>query len=135
MTNAELQQVLKTIADYSKQLELWASTIFAGSVLTILSTSYAKPKTLKGKLIYLIFIPSWLSVGISIYYSDYIQRLMLGSLFFDDKQEIIEAFYKMHDSFRLQQSCFYFALFSFGSWLLTYLAWWIFVEKPESSNN
>jgi hypothetical protein len=129
MTNTELIQGFKLVAEYSKQLEVWAATLFGTTALTVLSTSYIKPEIQKHKIAYFIFIPSWICIGISMYYSDYIQRLVLGAIFTEDHNRLLTTFYKINSSFRQQQLSFYIALISFGLWLLIFLIWWVFIDK------
>ena len=129
MTNQEILQGLKTVSDYSKQIEVWAISIFGGSLLVLMGTSYDRPKNRKEKMFYLIFVPSWFFLGLSVYESNYLQRLVLGALFSENHEVLISKVSAVNSIFANQQDYFYLSLATLVLWILWYLIWWIFFKK------
>jgi hypothetical protein len=126
---ADIIEGLKAIAQESKTLVTWSLSIIGGSLLAVLSTSYFKPESVKVKLIYLLFIPGWLCLGISIYYSDEISRRLLAALFSGKAEIISNIGEKINIAFTNQLNFFGWAQVFFGVWLLTYLLWWTFKKS------
>jgi hypothetical protein len=55
----DYQPGLKAILDNSGTLVNWALAVAAGSVAAIVSTSYERPRTRLGRMIYLLFPLAW----------------------------------------------------------------------------
>jgi hypothetical protein len=53
------QPGLKAILDNSATLVSWALAIVGGTVAALIGSSYERPKTWRGRLIYLLFVPAW----------------------------------------------------------------------------
>ena len=75
----DFQVGLEQINNGSAGLVTWALAIVAGSVATIVSTSYLRPMNRAMRCIYLLFIPGWLFLGLSIYYGERISRRLMAA--------------------------------------------------------
>lgn len=119
---------IKTIATGSSTLCTWSLSVVGGSLLAILSTSYIRPDSICLKLFYLLFIAGWILIAYSIYYGINISgRSMAADLYAADKGMLSEIFAKSNSDYAKQLTYFKKALAVFGSWLVLYLLWWIFI--------
>ena len=60
----DYQPGLKAILDNSATLVNWALAVVGGSVAAIIGSSYERPKTWRGRLMYLLFPPAWVFLGL-----------------------------------------------------------------------
>jgi hypothetical protein len=63
----DVYAALKVVADGSSQLVTWALALAAASVAAIVGSGYLRPSK-AWRRIYLLFLPAWLFVGISVYF-------------------------------------------------------------------
>jgi hypothetical protein len=75
----DYQPGLKAILDNSGTLVNWALAVAAGSVAAIVSTSYERPRTRFGRMIYLLFPLAWFFLGKSIYAGEQISRRFIAA--------------------------------------------------------
>lgn len=121
-----LREGLKTIAEGSRTLIGWGLAIIAASVAAIVSTSYIRPHNKKIRLIYLLFIPGWLLISLSIYYGDKVSRRYIAATLVT-KNEILRAIgNNINSEFSSQLAFLQLSLFFFSIWLLLFLLWWVF---------
>ena len=122
-------EALKTIVETSQGLSGWAITVAGGSVVVILGTGYLRPKSCFVRLAYLLYLPGWLLLGLSVYYGQLIQRRYIAALLIDTGQakgdlgKIVQA---VNSHFGDQLDFFGWALVCFGIWLVIFLFWWVF---------
>ena len=64
----------------AQSLSQWDLLILGGSLVVIVSTSYYRPKTLKVRAAYFLFIPTWLCLAISVYQGIAVQRSYVAYL-------------------------------------------------------
>ena len=108
----------------SVQLVTWSLAIIAGSVATIVSTSYLRPISKAFRHIYWIFIPGWISLGSSIYYGDKISRRFIASKLVQE-QDLMKIATSMNQDYACQRLMLGFGLLLFALWLVAFLCWWI----------
>lgn len=129
----EIQTALKIIVEGSGQLVAWALAIAAGSVAAIVSTSYIRPENKLFRLVYLLFLPGWLFLGLSVYYGDQVSRSYMASLLVD-KNAVRTIAQAMNTEIVCQRNMFGLALLFFTLWLVLFLCWWIFGKWSVSSS-
>lgn len=117
---------IQAIISSSNNIASWCLSLLGATVLAILSSSYIKPLGKWSKLIYLLFIPGWLFLGLSIKYNDSIVRRGIAATI--DQNRIPSIVNKMNDEFIFQLKDFKIALYFFALWLLLFLLWWIFQD-------
>lgn len=117
---------LKIVADGSGQLITWAFALAAGSVAVIVSTDYLRPSK-RWRLIYLLFLPAWIFVGLSVYYGNQISRRYMAAAT-GAKEHVVTIAQAINTDFACQQSMLDIALIFFAQWLVLFLCWWIFVK-------
>lgn len=122
-----IPSVLKEVLDSSTQLSGWALAIIGGSVVVIAGTSYRRPESLWWRLPYLLFVPGWLCIAISLYLGNEIVGKYLASLMVHQEQ-ILNIASQVNDIYANQRFCLLLSLVCFGLWLLIYLLSWIFAE-------
>jgi hypothetical protein len=125
-----LREGMKGMADNSSGLTGWALTLVGASILAIASTSYLRPLSRRTRYIYLLFIPGWFFLALSIYNGNKISRRYTAVTFTQDIKTLAQIGNSMNTEFAAQLSHFQWALFFFSIWLLCYIVWWIFVDLP-----
>jgi len=126
-----IQFGLKEAAEHSNTLVEWALLLYAGSVATIVGTSYIRPPTRKLRLIYLLFVPAWLFLAISVFYGRQINGRYLAAIF--AKQEFHSSIREqMMGDLQNQIDFLEYGMLLFGIWLIFYILWWVFAEWSNS---
>jgi hypothetical protein len=120
---------IQAIVAGSNTINTWSLSIIGGTILAILSTSYVKPMQRWGRLIYLLFIPGWVFLLLSIQNNSKITgRGIMATLMPEKIPSIVE---KMNDEFANQIYDFKVAIILFSIWLILYLIWWIFQDFSD----
>jgi hypothetical protein len=117
---------IQSIVAASTVFTTWSLSLIGGSILAILSTEYSKPLGKWAKLIYLLFLPGWIFLGLTINAGDTISRRGVMAAIAPDRIPLI--FEKMNQEFIRQIGFFHTGLFFLGLWLFLYLIWWIFQD-------
>ncbi|HUV58561.1 MAG TPA: hypothetical protein VMW09_00440 [Desulfatiglandales bacterium] len=126
-----IQFGLKEAAEHSNTLVEWTLLLYAGSVATIVSTSYIRPPTKKLRLIYLSFPPAWILLAISIFYGRQINGRYLASIF--SKPEFHSSIRaEMMSDLEYQINFLQCGMIFLGIWLILYVLWWVFGEWNDS---
>ena len=117
--------ILEQVNGSSAQFTAWALMIFGGTVLAIVSTSYRRPTQVVWRLPYLLFIPGWISIAISLYWGNVVVGHFLASLMVspDILRDIAQ---KINTAYDNQRDFLLYSLIFFGGWLLFHLLVWIF---------
>ena len=102
----------------------WALAVVGGSIATIVSTSYLRPKKRLIRYAYLLFLPGWIFLGLSIYYGDQISRRYMASMFVS-KEKIGEIAKMINQDFGCQRFMLSVGLLIFALWLVLFLLWWV----------
>ena len=127
---AEIVGIAKSIAQEAHTLATWALGALGGSMALIIGTSHNAPKSRRGRLIYLMFVPAWVCLALSVYCSSLIKRNYLSSMYAKDNLEtmkIISA--RMNDSFGIQIHAMNAGILFLSLWLGCYLVWWYYNSK------
>ena len=125
---------LEEVSKGAALMVTWALAMLGGSIALIVSTSYLRPKNLAMRLTYLLFLPGWIFLGLSIYYGDKIsRRYMAAKLVSQDNLEQIAKL--ISQNFGCQRLWLWMGLIIFGVWLFLFLLWWVFGEWTVSGQN
>lgn len=119
--------VLKQILDSSAQLSASGLAVFGGTVAAILGTSYRRPIALRWRLPFLLFVPGWLCVGWSLYLGNVIAGRYLAATMIR-QTDLMEIAGRINDNYADQRDWLLVSLLFFGTWLVIYLYYWVFVE-------
>lgn len=124
--NEKMIQLLKAITDSSKTYEGWTLLVIGGTILTILSSDYLKPTNHRARVIYLLFIPGWISFSISLFKADYISRAVIGAPMSTNLAGLFQDIDKAYGD-----QLFYFkgGLLFIVLWLIVFVIIWIFEKK------
>ncbi len=100
--------------------------IIAGSIAVIVGTSYLRPKKLLWRLPYLLFIPGWVFIFLSIYNGDNISRRYMAAVLINNDESLMKIGQAINADYDAQLSNFGYGLIGFAIWLFIFLLWWIF---------
>jgi ABC-type transport system involved in multi-copper enzyme maturation permease subunit len=119
----------------AQSLSQWDLLIIAGSLVVIVSTSYYRPDTRRMRAAYLLFLPAWCSLALSVYQGIQVQGSYVAYLVANRSPQvnhttINQIALSMEDATRRQIQGLEFALLCLALWLLIYISWWVFAEKP-----
>jgi hypothetical protein len=124
---------MKLVGAGSASMVSTGLAIIAGSIATIVSTSYLRPTISNVRLIYLLYLPGWAFIGTSIYYGDTIARRGIAAHFVDSNQlETIAAL--LNTDYQCQRNLLALGLGAFGIWLVLFLFWWVFGKWTIAKN-
>ena len=106
----------------------WALLIIGGSVLALLQRSYVRSRRVLVRLLYLLFVPGWVFLALSIYSGTRVQGVYLAALFVShpDPQRLK---FTINSDFADQLQNLRYGLLFFSLWLVAYLLWWIFTTE------
>ncbi|MFH1580629.1 MAG: hypothetical protein ABIC39_00900 [Pseudomonadota bacterium] len=130
----DFQLGLEQASNASAQLVTWALAVVAGSVATIVSTSYLRPMKRAVRLIYLFFLPGWVFLGLSIYYGEKISRRYIAAKLVPEKT-LGEIAKFVNQDFGCQRLNLEIGLIIFALWLVTFLFWWVFGDWSVSDQS
>ena len=121
----------KPVYEASQTFSGWCLLIIAASTATIVSTSYFRPSRKHFRLIYLLFLPGWLFIALSIRHGiaiseDYISLGLVSGEFIPGITD------QMDSAYASQLLFFELALGVFALWLITFLLFWIFDDTIKS---
>ena len=130
----DFQLGLEQVNNGSALLVTRALAVVAGSVATIVSTSYLKPMNRAMRCIYLLFIPGWFFLGLSIYYGEKISRRYMAAKLVPD-ENLAKIAKLVNQDFGNQRLMLEIGLLIFALWLVVFLIWWVFGEWSVSSRS
>jgi hypothetical protein len=123
------EAALVAVISYSQTLSGWALLIVGASVLTLLQRSYLRPGRLRYRLVYLLYVLGWSFLAASIYFGTRVQQVALAARLAIHQ---ITGFKQILNSdLKFQIWCLSSGVAAFVGWLLWYLLFWIFVQRPE----
>lgn len=131
-----LREGLKVIAEESRNLTGWGLAIIGASVIAIASTSYFRPPSKRVRLTYLLFIPGWLLIGLSIRDGEKVSRRFAAAAFAQKRDTLVQIGDFINNGFGSQLTYMQWGLGFFSLWLLVFILWWVFgdVPKPATKN-
>ncbi len=110
----------------------WSLTILGATVAGIVAGNFLRPSAIV-RGIYLLFIPGWTFLGVSISYGDKVTRRLAAAAFTEDRTALGQIAAAMNSDYAAQRGWFYLALLIFGLWLALFLLWWVFAKfEPKS---
>jgi hypothetical protein len=119
-------------------LSQWDLLIIAGSMVMIVSTGYYRPKTLRMRLSYFLFLPAWALLALSIYRGIEIQGSYVAYIVAahnNDKTTIGTIFTKMNANMTSQIFDLEMALLFLALWLAIYIVWWVLSKQIREEND
>lgn len=125
-----LQDGLTAISTGATTLAGWSLTILGATVAGIVAGEFLRPAA-KVRYIYLLFIPGWLLLGVSIWYGDKVTRRLAAAAFTDNRDTLRTIGNSMNSEFADQRWFFQLALLVFGCWLICLLIWWVFAKTKS----
>ena len=122
-----LLAAMKVAVDGSSTMVTWALSTIGGSIAAIVSTSYLRPKNVRIRRIYLLYLPAWVFLGLSIGCGHVIERRHIAAHFapstrLDRLQQIAQL---INDDYLYQQDFLAAGLAILGIWLTFFLLWWV----------
>ena len=111
--------------------------ILAASVVLLFGSDFLRPVDIKFRITYLLFIPSWISMGISFYYSNLINRISASLPTLKNIEDVKSIIYDsggLSSNYETQSNFFSLSIFFIFIWLIIYLYWWIFHERKISKS-
>ncbi len=129
-----LREGLKGMSEDSRNLAGWALAIIAGSILAIASTSYLRPGSRHMRKIYLLFIPGWILISLTLYNGDQLSRGYTATMFAQTHERLLAIGGNMNSQFADQLTYFNLALIPFALWLLLFVLWWVFVDPQDPTS-
>jgi hypothetical protein len=116
---------LKAIVDSSGTMISWALAVAAGSVVALVSTSYERPKTPRGRTMYLLFPPAWTCLGASVYCGQQISQRFIAAQLSADPENVRKILEQMNGDYVRQSGLLIAGLAILLVWLLCFVVWWI----------
>ena len=117
----------------SSTLTGWALSIFGATVVGIVTSKYLRPSD-RARYLYLLFIPGWILLGLSIARGELVVQRSIAAAFADKADLRRDIAKLMNSDFDAQRFTLQLALLAFAVWLVSLLIWWIFAApqtKPE----
>jgi len=105
--------------------------MLGGTVVGLVGGGYLHPAG-KFRLVYLLFVPGWFFLGVSIFYGEKVTRRFAASAFTEEETRLLEIGNKMNIEYRRQRLFFQLALLAFGVWLTALLIWWVSIGEIPS---
>lgn len=128
----DYQPGLKAILDNSATLINWALAVMGGSVAAVIGSSYERPKTWSDRLMYVLFVPAWIVLGLSIFKGKQISGSFIAAQFATREETIHDILNRMNDGFLFQWSMLESGLVVLFVWLIWFLVWFIFFSTRNS---
>jgi len=128
-----LREGLKEMAEDSRTLTGWALAIIAASIVAIASTSYFRPLSRRVRAFYLLFIPGWVLIALSVYNGDKISRRYAAAAFAQKREPLLRIGDFMNTEFASQLTYLHVGLIFFAIWLLFFILWWVFGDSSPST--
>jgi len=131
MDDSKFFEAAQTLA---QSLSQWDLLIIGGSMVVILSSDYYRPATRGVRAAYLLFLPAWALLALSIYKGIAVQGAYVAYLVAARQNNIphIETIAAdMNTDTNLQIAYLKWALAFFALWLVIYVLWWIFSGKSK----
>lgn len=124
----------------AQSLSQWDLLIIAGSLVVIVSTSYYRPDSRKMRAAYFLFLPAWSLLADSVYQGIQVQGSYVAYLVALRKTPVNHSTLdqiaaNMESATRYQIKGLEYALACLAVWLLIYIGWWVFSEKPAKGGN
>jgi hypothetical protein len=129
-----LQEGMSAMSAGATTVTGWSLTMLGATVAGIVAGNFLRPSAIfRG--IYLLFIPGWTFLGVSISYGDKVTRRLAAAGFTEDRTALGHIAAAMNSDYAAQRQWFQFALLTFGLWLAILLIWWVFGKFEQKSTS
>lgn len=125
---------LKSVADHSNDLSNWAILMIAGSIAMVVGTSYLRPKEWNVRLAYLLFVPAWFLLAVSVLAGRDVKGGYLASTIIAEKY-LFGAVSCASSALARQIDFLFCAVTLLSAWLFVFLHWWVFSPRSAEGNN
>ena len=127
----EPPKAFEIAVSFAQTLTQWSFLVIAGSILTLVGTSYRRPLGLRVRLGYLLFLPGWYFLFRSILDGISVQGIYLAYLLTrPDATKLKEFFAEINTHVFRQVQHLKCGLAFFALWLFLFLIWWISSKQP-----
>ncbi len=125
-TTAErIYTCIRSVEQASNRISTWSLSVVGATFLAIFGKEYERIEA--GRLIYLLFIPAWIAIGISLYHAKKVLGFTLGAeLWRNNTDTLVRNFMDCNRHYGQQLRFFNIGLLVLGIWLLAFLALWVF---------
>lgn len=127
----EILASFSAVSGSSQQLVNLASAFLGGSVALLIGTTHVSPANKLVRVIYLILLPCWVFLAVSILYGDKVLRKYLAATVADTDIKVKVIFQEANGIYACQLNYIRLAMLFFGIWLFAYIIWWIFFREPD----
>ena len=110
----------------------WCLGILGATAAGILAGDFLRP-TPTVRRVYLLLIPGWVFLAVSIWYGDSVTRRLTAAEFTKDEERLRAIAESINSEYAAQRQWFLFALLAFGLWLAVLLLWWVFGNSEKKS--
>ena len=133
MDPSSLREGLSALSSAAGTLTGWSLTILGATVAGIVGSEYLRPQG-RIRFFYLLFLPGWFSLGMSIFYGDKIARRFAAAAFTQNPERLEQIGQSMNSEYDQQRFFFQFAVLLFGFWITSLLIWWVFARKINAKH-
>lgn len=116
----------------SESLTQWGLLVFGGTVALLMGTEFRRPKSVRVRYTYWLFLFGWFMIALSLYRGTRVHRAYLR-LLFDQGQLSLDSLRPLNAHLDCQLTFFQVAAFPFAAWLVVYLWWWIHHKESGSA--
>src|SRR4030095_16978332 len=120
-----LQDGMSAMSAGATTLTGWCLGILGATVAGIVAGDFLRPPS-NIRRVYLLLIPGWFFLAVSIWYGDSVTRRLSAAGFTEDQTKLRAIAESMNSDYAAQREWFQFALLTFGLWLAILLWWWVF---------
>lgn len=121
-------KAFESASAFAQSLTQWEFIIIGGSLLILLGIDYYRPKSVVLRSCYLLFLPAWTLLAVSIYYGIRVQEAYLAYVLVA-KTTASGISETMNSDAHMQIVFMEWGLIVFGIWLLVYLLFWVFCKE------
>ena len=122
------------IVQHSGTIVSWCLSIVGGSILVIVSNEYVRPVGKIMKLLYLLFLPGWFFLALTIQHGINIgDHEIMASLMQKDEEKSLQILAKMGNEYSKLLSCFNLGLLFFSIWIVAFLLFYIFHKNEKKT--
>ena len=123
-------RAFEAAVSFAQTLTQWAFVIIGGTIGVLLSTSHHRPPQRWVRTSYLLLVPAWILLSLSIKNGLMVQQAYLAALFSQAEATSVSA--AMGDDARMQILQMELGLLFLSLWMALYLVWWIFGSIQNS---
>lgn len=128
---ADPTTALEHVLSNSQQLTTWALAVGGGSIALIVSASYRRPISLRWRLTFLLFVPGWVLLGLSLHQGAQLSRSFLAAIMVKSPETAKGIASNINNLHASQSDLLGWSIAFFAMWLVIYLCGWIFSSQFE----